>query len=355
MTMKGEVYKWFNNADSPVLFMVDDLANVWVDVNGNGEIDPGEDWGYAKYSENSSFRFLNDVILKNYPYIKVTFFTPVGVRAGMIENPAINSILKMINSDDEAKQFFRSINDNPRYEIAYHGTTHGRVGKTSCDFVQEWETFSCLEEAEDAINKGKEIYIDVFGEYPRGGKYCGYASNEFSDESINNAGFTWWCRYWNGEIIDSPGCRTGGNVRNSLENLDIKVFGSNKVIDIPSTVSGALLTGILNFDMYTIKGIGKKLLKKYLIRRKLEQIDFLLKNKLVISIQEHIAPARDDGRIQMPNIYNDRESLKIIFEYLRDKNVWYCTCSELADYVIFRDGKKTGKKEKTGNTRKIKR
>jgi hypothetical protein len=81
------ICKWYNNAISPVLFLIDDFANVWVDVNGNGKIDLEEDWGYAKSGEVSSFRFLNEVILKEFPYIKTTFFMPVGIRVGLIENP----------------------------------------------------------------------------------------------------------------------------------------------------------------------------------------------------------------------------------------------------------------------------
>ena len=55
--MNIEVCKWYKNAAVPVIFMIDDLANVWVDTNGNGVIDPGEDWGYAKKEEHSSFRY----------------------------------------------------------------------------------------------------------------------------------------------------------------------------------------------------------------------------------------------------------------------------------------------------------
>lgn len=318
--MEIQICKWYDDADSPVLFMVDDLANVWVDTNGNGQVDLEEDWGYAKNNENSSFRFLNSVILKDKQELKITFFTPVGIRVGMIENPKIKSISKMLNCDEDSKEFFRSINDSSRFEIAYHGTTHGRVGKTNLDFIQEWELFNSLEEAVNKIYYGREIYKEVFGEYPKGGKYCGYEINEFSDESIDNTGFLWWCRYWN----------RGKTNENPLTNFDIKTFGKNNVYDIPSTIDGSLLNGILHPNKHKLL---KKLLRNLLIRLKLHQLDFLLKNKLVISIQEHMAPSRDDGRRQSPNIFDDKESLNYIFEYLKSKRVWYCTGSELAEYV----------------------
>jgi hypothetical protein len=324
--MNISICKWYKNAVSPVLLLIDDLANVWVDVNGNGKIDLEEDWGYGKNGENSSFRFLNEVILKDFPYVKTTFFVPVGVRVGMIESPKIKSISKMINCDEETKVFFKSINDDERFEIAYHGTTHGKAGKTRSDFKQEWELFKSLNEAVETINKGREIYKDVFGCYPKGGKYCGYAANDFSDESIDKTGFMWWCRFYNRDLTED-----------SITNFDVKTFGSSNVIDIPSTLDGGLLTGIFNTDRKIIKRIGKTILKHYIINKKLEEIGFLLKNNLIISIQEHISPARDDGRRQSPNIFDDKESLRCIFNYLKNKNLWYCTATELAEYYILKN------------------
>ncbi|KGM94529.1 hypothetical protein Z968_11685 [Clostridium novyi A str. 4552] len=332
-----EICKWYNNADAPVLFFIDDLANVWVDTNGNGKIDLGEDWGYAKDSENSSFKYLNDMILKEFPYVKTTFFVPVGVRVGMIENPKIKSISKMINCDEETKKFFKSINDNPKYEIAYHGTTHGKVGKTIFDFKQEWELFNSTEEAIQQINEGKEVYKDVFGCYPIGGKYCGYVSNKFSDKSIDSTEFLWWSRYWNRGVCEKCEDGISGGDSNSITNFDIKTFGKNSVIDIPSTINGGLFSGIFNTNLKSLKGILKIILRKYLIKRKSQQIEYLMQNNLVISIQEHIAPSRDDGRRQTPNIFDDKESLYHIFRYLKDKNVWYCTGTELAEYYYLRN------------------
>lgn len=329
--------KWYNNAIAPVLLLIDDLANVWVDTNGNGIIDLEEDWGYARDMEKSSFRFLNEVILKNFPNIKATFFVPVGIRVGVIENPKIKVISKMINCDEEIKAFFKSVDNEDKFEIAYHGTTHGKVGKTRNDFKQEWELFKSLDEAVETINKGKDIYIDVFGRYPKGGKYCGYKTNEFSDESIDKTDFLWWCRSHNKGIINGRDCNASDDDLNQLSNLDIKTFGNNQVLDIPTTLNGSIFTGVFNPNKKTLKGIAKIILKDYLIKKKLLEVDFLLKNNLVISIQEHISPARDDGRRQSPNIFDDKESLSFIFNYLKNKNVWYCTGTELAEYYILRN------------------
>lgn len=331
--MEIEICKWYNDANSPVLFMIDDFANVWVDTNGNGKVDLEEDWGYAKNRDSSSFNFLNEVILKDYPCIKVTFFTPVGIRAGMIENSSINAISKMINCDTETKSFFNSVNNNPKYEIAYHGTTHGKAYNNAYGFKQEWELFNSIEVAIETIKKGQEVYKDVFGFYPKGGKYCGYKTNQFSDESIDMTGFLWWCRFWNKGLMDL----------NPLTNLDIKTFGENNVIDIPSTLYGGLFTGILAPNLKTIKGIVKILLRRYLINKKIKEIQYLLKNKLVISIQEHISPASNMPKEsngwsrQSPNIFDDEQSLKYIFNYIKDKNVWYCTGTELAEYYYLRE------------------
>ncbi|AXK21091.1 hypothetical protein DPQ31_26635 [Bacillus sp. COPE52] len=335
--MNIEICKWFNNSDSPVMFMIDDLANVWVDTTKSGELELGEDWGYWKNEEKSSFRYLNEVILKNFPEVKVTFFVPVGVRVGMVKNPVVPSISERIDNDNETKKFFREIHEDNKFEIAYHGTTHGRVGSTNLDFKQEWELFNDLEEAIVTIEKGKQIFRNAIGVDPVGGKYCGYTSNGYSDSSIDKTGFLWWCRYWNKGIEEETISNITGEDKNSLTNFDVKFFGERKVIDIPSTVNGALLTSIFNYNKRSVKGITKHFFKKYLIKKKLTQINQLLDNKLIISIQEHIAPSRDDGRRQAPNIFDDKKSLRTIFRYLQDKNVWYCTGSELSDYVRLRE------------------
>ncbi len=75
---KIRISKWFNGADSPVVLMIDSLANLWFDLNGNGRLDPGEDWGYWRDAPNSSFYFLRKTLVDKFPEVKITYFTVVG-------------------------------------------------------------------------------------------------------------------------------------------------------------------------------------------------------------------------------------------------------------------------------------
>ncbi|WP_368294251.1 hypothetical protein [Dehalobacter sp. TBBPA1] len=331
-----EICKWYQNAVSPVIFMIDDFCNVWIDLNHNGKIDPGEDWGYAQRNSGSSLYFLEQNILDKFTEVKVTFFTPVGVRSPVIEKALFPFVSKQINCDEETKKFFRSVGENRKFEIAYHGTTHGRPGKIAADFIQEWDSFVDLKQATDTIRTGINIYKDVFGKNPVGGKYCGYVANEFSDDSIDQNGFLWWCRYCNVDLIENDNNPIEGDDQYLLSNYDIKYFGKNKVVDIPTTINGSLCH-IAYSNSFNVKNIGKKMLKPLIQSRKLEQLRYLLDNSLVISIQEHIAPSRADGKRQMPNIFDDLDSLQMIFQLLKGYPVWYCTCSELANYVRARD------------------
>ncbi|MGU8237637.1 hypothetical protein ACV3T9_10350 [Clostridium perfringens] len=337
--MNLQICKWYNDSDSPVIFMIDDFANVWVDTNGNNIVDKGEDWGFNLNKINSSFNYLCENILKNFPNLKVTFFTPVGKRVGMIKNSKIKSISKSINDSKESTLFFRNINNNKKFEIAYHGLTHGVIGNTNNDFIQEWVSYNTLEDALESIKRGKAIYEETFLNKPKGGKYPGYESNEFSDLSLELSGFIWWCRYWNRGIISESEFSISGGDFNAKSNYDIKYFGKDrKLVDIPSTIDGGLYRNILDLrNDKCIKRLIKYLLRGVLIKKRNNTIEYLLRNKLVISIQEHISPARDDGRIQYPNIFSDTKSLNKIFKFLNNKNVWYCTCSELAYYCLMRD------------------
>ncbi|RJQ53802.1 MAG: hypothetical protein C4526_06205 [Nitrospiraceae bacterium] len=290
--------KWLNNADSPVMLMIDDFTNAWHSRNSGGSWDIGGDWGGGLDKEGSAFSFLEENLLKDFPEVKVTFFTVAG-KISQYTFAVPFTFSESLNHSDESRAFFRKLHEDEKSEIAYHGYNHGAPGEKTVNFMQEWKGFRSVDEACEQTEKGKEIFKDVFGEYPRGGKYGGWEYNEFADASIARSGFLWWCRDWMPrDISDSI----------SDSYYEPQFFGGSFVVALPSTVHGYL------WD----KG----------------QIERLLEKQQIISIEEHIAPVRPDGLIQTPNVIDDIDELKSLFNYLRNKKVWYATGTEIAKYFI---------------------
>lgn len=289
--------KWKGNADSPVMLMIDDFTNAWVKSPGDETILPHNDWGGRLNKKDSIYEYINQNLFLPFPEIRTTFFTVIGpISQYNIYEPF--DFAEPINYDKDSINFFRKVYDDQRFEIAYHGYNHGTPGKTTESFIQEWDGFQSMEEALTQINKGQEISKKVFGFHLTGGKYGGWQYNAFADDAIDKSGFRWWCRDWMPK--DSDGTTIP-------EYYEPHFFGSNKVIALPSTVHG------WNWNK--------------------KQIKQLLKHKQIISIEEHMGCLRPDNRIQTPNVYDDIKSLKSIFTYLKDKNVWHATGSQIADYA----------------------
>jgi hypothetical protein len=291
------IAKWKNNACSPVMLMIDDFTNAWVADPGNPIPSPRCDWGGRLDHENSIFNFLEDNLLQKFPEVRTTFFTVIGeISQYNISEPF--DYARPINSDADSIRFFKKVFNDPRFEIAYHGFNHGTPGETTEKFVQEWDGFSSLDEALERIKEGKEIFQNVFGEPPRGGKYGGWCYNRFGDESIDRSGFDWWCRDWMPKDPD-------GSIL--PEYFEARFFGKNKVVAMPATVHG--------------QNWSKR------------QLNCLLKHQQIISIEEHMGCLRPDKRVQTPNVYDDMSSLQAIYRFLRTKNVWHATGSEIAAYA----------------------
>ena len=290
--------KWFNNADSPVMLMIDDLANAWHSTTGKTKWDFGGDWGGGLQREGSTIRFLKERLLKDFPEAKVTFFAIAG-KIRLCTNTEQFTFAEPLHFTDASRRFFRDLDKDDNFEIAYHGYSHGTPGANKEDFVQEWNGFGSVSEACDQISKGKEIFNDVLGRFPFGGKYGGWKYNELADESIDKSGFLWWCRDWMSRDVHD---------RIDDSYYDPQFFGDNLVVALPSTVHGFF------WDV--------------------KQIDKLIDKKQIISIEEHIAPLRPDGRTQTPNIIDDINELRSLFSYLQKKNIWYATGTEVAKYFV---------------------
>lgn len=322
--MKLKIAKWKYNASSPVVFMVDDIANISIKQTKSETLAVGEDWGQYAQDKNSMWDFLNSNLLKKFPKVKTTFFLVADERAPMALDESY-SYTGAMNKDEKFMNFLRFLDKHKNIELAYHGTTHGQAGLAHNDFLQEWETFQNLDEAINEIKRGKELFKEVLGSYPSGGKYCGYEEGNFGSKSITKSSFKWWSYHWDGAIWDK-------NSRDSKYSYDIEL--KQGVVDIPTTVDGSTLSLKLFTKFFTRKYL--KSIYLYLTERKTieKHIDSLYDNGQVISIQEHSSPYRTDNIIQYPNIVSDINNLKIIFKHLDKKNVWYATCTELADYYI---------------------
>jgi|GEM_PF-1152719 len=323
-----QICRWKYGALAPACLMVDDLANVWIKTKNGPEPQPGDDWGHFKRRPYSSLWWLENRVLKGFDHTRVTFFVSIA-RAPETINHSCQCHFGSIDEDDATREFFLSIHDSPRYELAYHGYTHGVSGTESKPFVQEWRSFCSLEEAIEKTNRGREIFNAVTGVYPRGGKYCGYQSNEFSDESIEKCGFDWWCRYDTRSLI-----RNGGE---KSELFKISSFGIKPVIDLPTTLYGHILTPVppdTRGALWCFDVVNKYLVCPFMVR---SQINYLVKNGLPILIQEHSARSRTNGLLQTPNIVDDTIGLRLILNYLSSFNLWHATCSEISDYHRLRE------------------
>lgn len=311
--MKISKAKWFNDADSPVVLMIDDFNNLWFDLTGRGYPRLGADWGHWRDLPNSSFAFLKENLVDKFPEAKVTFFTVVGSPIWRFKYGKVYG--GTIRQDGEVAGFFRHIHHLPNFEIAYHGLTHGVI--RNGEYIHEWLSFNSVKEALANIEKGQKIYEGVFGERSKGGKYPGYASNMYSDESIDRGGFLWWCRDWTYQKFVSAG--------NNYAILEMKTFGENGVVDFPSTVNPSI------WGRDPLRRVAQVALRN---PRQWGKLEGLLHNRKVISIQEHAGAIKANGIRQTPNIIDDMPVLKSIYSFLGKKNVWHATCSEIVNYYV---------------------
>jgi len=321
------IAKWKENAQSPVLFMIDDIANVLMKKSSSSTLAIGEDWGYAARDKNSMWDFLTHNLLNKFPKIKTTFFLVTDSRAPMRSDESY-TYTEAIDRDEKFMEFLQYLDTRPDIELAYHGTTHGEAAENYDDFLQEWETFSSLDEAVSETNRGRELFKKVLGHYPSGGKYCGYMSGDFGDTSIAKTGFKWWSYNYDYLKWDKD---------DTTPAYTFDLTFNQGVVNIPTTVDASTLSlKIINklFKRKYLKSLYLFFVKKRTIEGHLES---LYKNQEVISVYEHSSPYRTDEVIQYPNIVSDIDNLNYIFSLLEKKDVWYATCNELADYYIDRN------------------
>ena len=313
-----EKCKWKYGKQAPVVIMMDDLCNKYM-IPEDGASGFGNDWGGYCKKEYSWYRFVNDNIFNDFPYARMTCFLVTGRREDLIRGERANRNISLrIDETDEFRDFLTYLSSDEHFEVAYHGYTHGKCSDNgrADGFVQEWRAFKDLDEAVKTIRTGISLYHDVTGCGFSGGKFCGYATNEYSVESITRSGFEYWCCNENYADLN------GGQDIGFIEDM----------VDFPSTVDGHLFSLRLVHHVF-----GKEYLRAlyYLIRKHttLEgRLKTLINNGQVISIQSHTSPIREDNMRQFPNVVDDIDNIRYILKFLKKYDLWYATCAEISSY-----------------------
>jgi hypothetical protein len=244
---------------------------------------------------------MEERLLQPFPEARVTFFTVAGPISAYTHHQPF-SYAAPLDATEASTRFFQKMAADPRFELAYHGHNHGTPGEQTDRFLQEWRGFPSQQAAVAQTRRGLDTFTRAIGREPLGGKYGGWDYNGYADGAVDESGFLWWCRDWmprdiNGRIPDAY--------------YEPQFFGGNLVVALPTTVHGQFWNQ--------------------------PQIDLLLSRKQIINIEEHIAPIRPDGLIQTPNVVDDIDDLRRLYQYLRGRNVWHATGTEVASYVIARE------------------
>jgi len=302
---------WFRNKKSPVIFMIDDLANIY--FHKHGRYNEG-DWGGLLNSNNSLYCYLRDTFVQKIPDLKFTFFLVTGKR----EIQSVGQYDFVSTCDSVEFGTFLDCLSNDGHEIAYHGNKHGVIDDKGC-FIQEWSSFESIHEANSSIQQGLEYISSSSNVKISGGKYCGYEDGQFGHQSIVDSKFSWWFDFWDSDITKRPYGELKDGVFYLPSNIDCSVY---------------------SFRLFQYLGQKKyyrsvlRQIKDGVIERKISQ---LLKIKGIISLQEHSSPTRTDGKTQYPNVFDDLHSINYLLKKLSQHDVWWATASEVADYSRNRD------------------
>lgn len=311
-----EKCRYFNNHQTSATLMLDDLALTALDDDGS--IKPWSDWGFRLNSEGSMFRYLEDNLLKKYPEVKGTFFYPISKHGAM--NHTAGYRLHFCDINESFKCFAREI--MPRFEIAFHGTNHGRYKDENNPSMSNWDQefeYTTMDHIPALARQIKRVE-ESLGIRMHGGKYPGYRMNCQSPGIVESLGFKWWCSM---DIMM--------NKRHILN--EHTYFGENeKVLEFPTNLSGCVFNNRLKIGSSfhsPLPGIRRE----FRFLRFENYIRYLYEKGLIISIQEHHFCLRTDGKRQTPNAFDDINSLDRIFGFLRGADIWYATCSEIAHYL----------------------
>ena len=324
-----KISKWFNNYQAPSVLMIDDLSDVYIDVYDR---EYKNDWGYLCDSDQSAYSYLQNSLLKNFPQIKATFFTPYAKHNVPNENSKYKIKKYALGERDEYAKFLTKLVKEHKHEIAHHGSNHGEYidpnnVSTANNFKHEWELFESVKSGVDITLEGVKRFKDICDIKISGGKFCGYKMRENSMEIIDECNFL----YWSDRI-------------NFIEkDYEAHFFGKNRVISFPTNFSSNEFVRLSYMSGHPQRDKKKKILKYFQPLYSLiayYNLFNLYKNGHIISIQTHISPSTALGTVQALNIVTDISSLTKIYNFLAKKSIWYATCHDIAKYFYVRENSK---------------
>jgi len=323
--MSFNIAKWYNNFQVPVVLMIDDLSDAYIDVFNESY---RNDWGYMTTEKGSAYDFLKTNLLNQFPEIKITFFVPYLKHNVINDNTIYDQKKYSLGEREQYIDFLKILVEN-NHEIAHHGSNHGEfIDNSNCSTVNnwthEWALFKDINTGVKITQNGIDLFKSICNIDIVGGKYCGYIDIDNSQEIIDKCNFIYWCE----------------SANFNPSEYKTKYFGYNKVFSFPTTFAGNSFVRLSYITGHKKKDLQKKFFKYFQPLYNIlsyKKLHTLYKQQSIISIQEHISPSTAAGTIQSANIISDIASLNKIFKYLKNKSVWYETCQTIAKYVYVRD------------------
>lgn len=315
---KFSISKYHNNHQTAASLMIDDLAPVA--ITQDGILRPFNDHGYGMRKQEGLYHYFEKYLLEPFPEVCGTFFILIDQHTNHAPDTGGYQILNN-GFTSEYVDFLKSL--NPRFDLAFHGTNHGK--KENGIFHQEFSflTPGDVPRLKDALQEFEKNTGISFS----GGKYPGYISNTHSEKILEELGMKWWA--------------TSRDMKNKKKpENEFSYFGeSNKVLSFPTNFSGEVFKTFLKKQsgFLPILRATHFLLRKFKLERHLQ---YLYENRLVISVQEHFTTFRADGKFQRPNVFDDLSSIQKTYSILRGADVWHATCNQIAKYVDNRDHSK---------------
>ena len=309
-----QICKYKNDCQTAATLMIDDLAPVA--VTQNGVLKPQFDHGFGKRESDGLYSYFEKHFLELFPEAKGTFF--ILTEKHCQHNEGTGYKLLGNGFDEDYIQFLKSVTD--RFDFAFHGTTHGKMVGPKMEQEFTYRTLQDVSELKSSIRKFEELSGISFA----GGKFPAYMSNQFSDDIIEQLDLKWWCFHNKMKNKKSP------------DNAPSFYGKDKKVMRFPTNFSGD------NFKQFLRKDhMGLKSWFGFYRNYKLQaHLQYLYESGNIISIQEHFTTLRTDGQYQRPNVFDDLESLKMIYGILRGADIWHAGCDAIAKYVENREEQK---------------